>query len=96
MERWCLTQQVLGVFLGVYVMNLSGILYPLIPAVYAWQVYGFWIGASVFMAVALLLITLTCFNMNRGWVRLFVLILSCVAIRAGFGNLHRAISGASA
>jgi len=61
-------------------MNLSGILYPLIPAVYAWQVYGFWIGASVFMAVALLLITLTCFNMNRGWVRLFVLILSCVAI----------------
>jgi hypothetical protein len=37
---------------------MYSILYPLIPALYAWQVHGLWIGVSVFVILWLLYVIL--------------------------------------
>jgi hypothetical protein len=65
------------------------IIYPIIPALYAWQIYGLWIGVSVFVAMWLLLVTLASFILIKAgprvltrlrWMRWSVLILSMVVI----------------
>src|SRR5215471_638875 len=73
------SQPVLGLFL------MHPIIYPLIPAFYAWQVYGFWTGVLMW----LLFVTLAQFILIKAgpmvlirlrWMRWSVLILSMVAI----------------